>query len=216
VGALEPPLSDVASSEVDDDVPEGSLRRCRYLGQLLETYLLFEGDGELVLLDQHAAHERVTYGRLRAAMAGGGVRMQRLLFPAQVALGPAEEEAVRELADQLETSGFEVELLSGHTCAVKGVPALLADADPAALLKDVAAELTRGPRSETLEQRWDDLAATMACHGSVRAGQRLSEPEVRALLVALDDVERSGHCPHGRPVAVRVSEDEIRRRFGRE
>lgn len=199
-----------------EELPAGSLRGCRYLGQLMETYLLFEGDGELVLLDQHAAHERVTYGRLRAAMAAGTVRMQRLLFPAQVTLGPAEEEAVREQTDRLAACGFEVELLSGHTCAVRGVPALLADADAEALLRDVAEELSGTHRADALEQRWDHLAATLACHASVRGGQTLSVDEVRSLLMALEEVERSGHCPHGRPVAVRLSETEIRRRFGRE
>lgn len=199
-----------------EDLPPGSLRRCRYLGQLMETYLLFEGDGELVLLDQHAAHERVTYGRLRAGLAAGAVRMQRLLFPAQVILGPAEEEAVREHPDRLAACGFEVELLSGHTCAVRGVPALLADADAEALLRDVAVDLACAHRSETLEQRWDHLAATLACHASVRGGQTLGVDAVRALLRALDEVERSGHCPHGRPVAVRLPESELRRRFGRE
>ncbi len=200
----------------DEELPPGSLRRCRYLGQIMETYLLFEGTDELWLLDQHAAHERVTYGRLRTALADGTVRMQRMLFPAQVTLTAAEEEAVREQAQRLATCGFEVELLSGHTCAVRGVPALLADADAEAMLRDVAMELAGEDRSETLEQRWDHLAATLACHSSVRAGQSLSGNEVRALLRALDDVERSGHCPHGRPVAVRLSESEIRKRFGRE
>ena len=200
----------------ESEAPPGSLLRCRYLGQFLETYLLFEGDGELVLLDQHAAHERVTYGRLRAGMVAGGVRMQRLLFPAQVTLGPEEEEVVREHADLLAACGFEVEQLSGRSCAVRGVPALLADGDAEALLKDVAAELARAPASETLENHWDHIAATLACHGSVRAGQTLSQQEVRALVAALDEVERSGHCPHGRPVVVRLSEKELRRRFGRE
>ncbi len=199
-----------------EDLPPDSLRRCRYLGQLMETYLLFEGDGELVLLDQHAAHERVTYGRLRAAMAAGTVRMQRLLFPSQVTLGPAEEEVVRDQPDRLAACGFEVELLSGHTCAVRGVPALLADADAESLLLDVAVDLAGAHRSETLDQRWDHLAATLACHTSVRGGQTLGVGEVDALLRGLDEVERSGHCPHGRPVAMRLSEPEIRRRFGRE
>ncbi|MFH2010945.1 MAG: DNA mismatch repair endonuclease MutL [bacterium] len=207
---------EVSTLSLDRDAPPGSLLRCRYLGQFRETYLLFEGNGELALLDQHAAHERVTYGRLRAGMAAGGVRMQRLLFPAQVALGPQEEEVVREHDDVLTACGFEVELLSGRSCAIRGVPALLADGDPEALLKDVAAELSHAPVSETLEQHWDHIAATLACHGSVRAGQALSPDEVRALLRALDEVERSGHCPHGRPVVVRLSETEIRRRFGRE
>jgi len=205
-----------AAAAAGEELPPDSLRRCRYLGQLLETYLLFEGDGELVLLDQHAAHERVTYGRLRVALATGTVRMQRMLFPAQVTLGPAEEEAVREQPDRLAACGFEVELLSGHTIAVRGVPALLADADAEALLRDVAAELAGAHRSESLEQRWDHLAATLACHSSVRGGQTLSVDEVRALCRALDEVERSGHCPHGRPVVMRLSESEIRRRFGRE
>jgi DNA mismatch repair protein MutL len=217
-GGRAPSLVDTGVNEdpAGEDLPPGSLRRCRYLGQIMETYLLFEGDGELVLLDQHAAHERVTYGRLRAALTDGTVRVQRLLFPAQVRLGPAEEEVVREQPDRLAACGFEVELLSGHTCAVRGVPALLADADAEALLLDVAVELAGAHRSETLDQRWDHLAATLACHTSVRGGQILGGQEVAALLRGLDEVERNGHCPHGRPVAMRLSASEIRRRFGRE
>lgn len=204
----EVPLSDGA-------VPPGSLRRHRYLGQFLRTYLLFEGDGELLLLDQHAAHERVTYGGLKEALATGDVKMQRLLFPAQFPVSRQEEGVVRE-QETLRRCGFDVEILSGRTAAVRGVPAVLADSDPAALLRDVLNELLEGAEAESVERALDRAVATLACHSSVRAGQWLGEAEVAALLEAMDHVELSGHCPHGRPVVVRIGEGEIRRRFHRE
>jgi DNA mismatch repair protein MutL len=177
---------------------------------------VLEGDGEVLLVDQHAAHERITYARLREGYASGAVPGQRLLFPVTVPLQADEEEALREQAPLVARLGFEVELLSGRTGAIRAVPAPLAGADPARLVRDVAAELAHGPRSDTLERGLDHLAATLACHGSVRGGAPLSRPEVEALLRDLDRVERSGHCPHGRPVLVRLSDREIRRRFGRE
>ena len=205
-----------SSGVVDPQAPPDTLLGSRYLGQIMETYLVFEGDGALVLVDQHAAHERVTYGRLRDGLAAGGIQMQRLLFPAQITLGPEEEQVVREQAELLGTCGFDVALLSGRTGAVRGVPALLADCDAGVLFREVAGELSGAPLSETLERRLDNVAATLACHGSVRGGQVLDLMEVRALLRAMEEVERSGHCPHGRPVAIRLEESEIRRRFGRQ
>ena len=197
-------------------VPEGSLQRHRYLGQLFRTYLLLEGDGELILVDQHAAHERITFGHLKAALGGGEVKMQRLLFPQRVTLEPPEEALLEEHRQTLHRCGFEVELLSGHTAAVRGVPALLAEGDVERLFRDVLAELGGISSTESLDRALDLLLATMACHASVRAGQWLGEAEVAALLAALDQTERSGHCPHGRPVVVRLSEPELRRRFQRE
>ncbi len=201
---------------VADGLPPDSLRRHRYLGQFLRTYLLFEGDGELLLLDQHAAHERVTYGRLAQSLAGEGVRTQRLLFPARLSVSREEELVVAEQGEALTRLGFDVDVLSGRTVAVRGVPALLADAEPETLLREVLHELLEPPDASSVERALDRAVATLACHGSVRAGQWLGEAEVAALLEALDEVERSGHCPHGRPVVVRVSEAEIRRRFHRE
>lgn len=197
-------------------LPEGSLGRHRYLGQLFRTYLLLEGDGELILVDQHAAHERITYERLKAALGGGEVKMQRLLFPQQVTLEPSEEALIEEHRETLHLCGIEVELLSGHTAAVRGVPALLAEGDVERLFRDVLGELGGFSGAESLERAQDLLLATMACHASVRAGQWLGEAEVAALLAALDQTERSGHCPHGRPVVVRLGETELRRRFLRE
>jgi DNA mismatch repair protein MutL len=205
-----------AGSEAAAPPPPGSLRHHRYLGQFLRTYLLFEGDGELVLLDQHAAHERVTYGRLREALAQGAVKMQRLLFPAQLRLTPAEAAVLDERGEVLGRCGLDVEPLGGQTAVVRGVPALLADGDPERMVRDVLHELMEGPAAASVERALELAVATMACHASVRAGQWLGEAEVAALLEALEGVERSGHCPHGRPVVVRLGEAEIRRRFRRE
>ncbi|MDY0004646.1 MAG: hypothetical protein RBU30_25345, partial [Polyangia bacterium] len=200
----------------DRALPQGSLGRHRYLGQLLRTYLLLEGDGELILVDQHAAHERITYGRLKQAFGGGAVKMQRLLFPLRLTLEQSEEALCEERRDVLARCGFEVELLSGRTAALRAVPALLTEVDPERLFRDVLGELEGQAGEATLDQISERLLATMACHSSVRAGQWLGDAEVAALLAALDETERSGHCPHGRPVVVRLDEAELRRRFGRE
>lgn len=194
----------------------------RSLGQLLASYLLVEGESGLLLIDQHAAHERVLYERLRAQWLEQGVSSQGLLMPLTVSLDPAAVAALREHADAVGRIGFELEAFGEDTLLLRGVPALLADRDPAGLARELARELAaEGVRGELDSDatRWlpavDRLFATLACHAARRAGDHLEPEEQRGLLRELDTIPWAPTCPHGRPVAVAIDLAEIERRFGR-
>jgi DNA mismatch repair protein MutL len=189
----------------------GSLR---YLGQLDRTYLVCEGDGELVLIDQHAAHERVEFQRLRERSGGAELPVQRLLFPQTIDVGITEAAVVADAADVLASVGYEVEPFGGTTVAIKAVPAALRH-DPAAVLRELLAELSDRDGSRAVEQHLDQVLATVACHSVVRAGDVLSPREAEALLASMDGVDFRAHCPHGRPVLLRLAISEIGRRLGR-
>jgi DNA mismatch repair protein MutL len=190
-----------------------------YIGQLHRTYLVCESQGELaelILVDQHAAHERIAYGRLVAAHGRREVRRQRLLFPLPIEVDEAAA-AVAEGAGQatLDALGFEIERTGARAVRVRAVPEMLKDADPKPLLRDVLGQLAEGlPTAETLEGI-DHVLATMACHSVVRAGDVLGRSEAVGLLAQLDGVDLRSHCPHGRPVLLRLPLGEIERRFGR-
>ncbi len=189
-----------------------------YIGQLDRTYLVCEGPGELVLVDQHAAHERVAFARLRAAHTRSDIRRQRLLFPLPVEVDDIGA-ALAADARALEPFGFEVEASppggDSRTIWVRAVPEVLRDADPKPLLRDVLGQLADGGTAVSAIERVDHVLATMACHSVVRAGDVLSREEVLALFEQLDGVDLRSHCPHGRPVLLRMPLPEIERRFGR-
>jgi DNA mismatch repair protein MutL len=186
-----------------------------YVGQVHRTYLVCEAPDELILIDQHAAHERVAYARLRAAHARRQMPRQQLLFPIPIEVGEAAA-AVAGNGEALAALGFEVAPDGPGRILLRAVPEPLKDADPKPLLADVLAELGEGtPMSEGDLERVDHLLATIACHSVVRAGDVLGRPEALALLAQLDDVDLRSHCPHGRPVLLRMPLGEIERRFGR-
>jgi len=186
-----------------------------YLGQLHRTYLVCQAPGELVLIDQHAAHERVAFQRLRDAHGHKTVQAQRLLLPATVELEPSLAAAAADHAALLSTLGFELERFGDRTVAVRALPERLASADPAELLSEVLGELAARDATELVADALDHVLATMACHSVVRAGDVLGAHEVRALLESMDGIDYRAHCPHGRPVLLRMSLGEIERRFGR-
>ncbi len=188
--------------------------RLTYLAQSRATYLVCEGTDGIYILDQHAAAERVTFERLRRAFASRAVAMQRLLVPELVDLSPEEIAAVESAPDELAALGLEARATGPSQVAVHGVPQLLHRANPARLLRDVVAEVTRAA-GRPFGGAMDLVLATMACHGSIRAGDAVSPDEARALLAALDGVDFSGHCPHGRPVITRLSFGELEQRVGR-
>lgn len=188
----------------------------RLLGQALATYLVAESGDGIVLIDQHAAHERVLYERLRGAWREGGVERQPLLLTESVEL-PADRVARLAAAqDALLRIGFEIEPFGERAVAVRAIPALLAGRDPAALVRGLADELAAGQGSAP---RHPDLAdvifASLACHAARRAGDRLDPREQESLLAALDAIPWAPTCPHGRPVAVPIARGELERRFGR-
>ena len=186
----------------------------RFVGQVRGTFLLCEGDDGLYVLDQHAAAERVTFDRLRRAFATRTMATQRLLVPEVVELPPSDVAVLEDHADEVVRVGVEVRAVSDGAVAVHAVPAILARAEPARVVRDLASELSRAG-GRAFGGAVDLVLATMACHGSIRAGDAVSPEEARALLTALDEVDFAGHCPHGRPVVMRLGWTELERRVGR-
>ncbi len=186
----------------------------RLIGQTQNLFLIFEDDEDLVIVDQHAAHERVTYERLRRDFEKGGIPSQRLLLPHAVDLGPADAERVFGLADDLLSLGMEIARSGPDRITIHQVPAELTDASPDRLLADMVLALEEGRKGSKGE--WaEKVLSTMACHNSIRAGRPVDPREVEALLAQMDAAEFKGHCPHGRPVLIRIPYREIRRRLGR-
>ncbi len=193
---------------------DGFYARLQYRGQLRTMYLLCEGADALYVLDQHAAAERVTFDRLRRAHASRAIAMQRLLVPEVVELVPAEVTLLEEAAGEIAGLGVELRAVGSNAVAVHGVPKLVERARPERIVRDILAELGRAAK-RPFSDAADLVLATMACHGSVRGGDVLSDDEARALLRALDTVDFAGHCPHGRPVVTRIPFEELERRVGR-
>ncbi len=186
------------------------------LAQVLDTYIVaVTSDHAMVLVDQHAAHERLTHETLRAQMLAGGVRAQALLLPAVVDLSPAQASLLADAAAPLARLGLELEAFGPGAVLVRALPACLSAADCQALVRDIADELAESGESVGLEQRLDSVVARMACHGSIRAGRRLSLAEMDALLRRMEATPRAATCSHGRPTFLRLSRAEIERLFGR-
>jgi DNA mismatch repair protein MutL len=194
--------------------PDG-FRALRFLGQIFDGYLLCEGDGRIVLIDQHAAHERVRFERLCAEHRSGGIARDALLVPEAVSLPATQVAALAEHADAVAAAGLEGEPFGDGTYLLRSVPRLLRGMDAGALLREVASELVDEGASGAGERAVADVLATVACHGAVRVGQRLDAAAVQSLLTQMDDVDVNAHCPHGRPVAVELSRGQVERLFGR-
>ena len=189
------------------------------LAQLHGVYILSQNDQGLVLTDMHAAHERITYERLKQRHADGAIASQRLLVPLELRVSEAEAELAEELRGELAALGLVVDRSGPENLLLRELPALLARADAAQLVRDVLTDLgsdggTMG-RSGRLESVTNEILSTMACHGSVRANRQLTLPEMNALLRDMERTERSGHCNHGRPTYVELQLSDIERLFGR-
>jgi DNA mismatch repair protein MutL len=205
-----------ASPTVDEDLTgSGYFTRLQPVGQIFNTYLVCQRDGALVLVDQHAAHERITFERLRARRRQGELPSQRLLLPLQLELEPALLAAADGQREEIRSLGFELEPFGGNTLSVRAVPAELARAPVEPLVRDLLSDLASHGSPLASDEALDRVCATLACHGSVRAGRALAPAEVQALLCELDQVDFGAHCPHGRPVAREMSRGEIERLFER-
>ncbi|MBR0652466.1 DNA mismatch repair endonuclease MutL [Roseomonas terrae] len=188
----------------------------RAVAQILETYVIAEApDGALVLVDQHAAHERLTHEALNAQLVDGGVRAQPLLLPAVVDLPADDADRLIAHADTLARLGLEIEGFGGSAVLVRAVPALLGNPEPAPLLRDLAEELAELGEAASLQRRLDAAVARLACHGSVRAGRRLNAAEMDALLRQMEATPRAATCSHGRPTVLRLDAAALERMFGR-
>ncbi len=196
--------------------PAGYFGSLRYVGQHARTYLLCEAPGgALVVVDQHASHERLVFHRLREAMRARAVAVQPFLLPQVVSLAPAAARALEGRTEELLRLGLEIEPFGGDSFAVKGAPAALGGVDLDALLNDLAGQLAEVERATAVDDAYHGLLATMACHAAVRANQDVSAEEARALLDGLDAVDFKARCPHGRPVVFEVPLAELERRVGR-
>jgi DNA mismatch repair protein MutL len=184
-------------------------------GQVAATYIVAETDDALILVDQHAAHERLTLERMNRALAGGAVPSQALLEPVIVELDEIAADRIAARCDQLAELGLSVEAFGPGAIAVRATPALLGACDVRGLIIDLADDLAAFGAALSLKERLDAVAATMACHGSVRAGRHLSLAEMNALLREMEATPHSGQCNHGRPTWVRLAKTDIEKLFGR-
>ena len=183
------------------------------LAQLHGIFVLAENAQGLILVDMHAAHERITYERLKAARDGEGIRAQPLLVPLALAVSEREADLAEQYADTLAGWGFDLRRTGPQSLGVRSIPTLLADLDPRVLVLDVLADLREHGGSRRLEEARNELLSTLACHTSVRANRRLTLPEMNALLRDMESTERSGQCNHGRPTWVQLTKAELDRLF---
>lgn len=163
----------------------------------------------MVIVDMHAAHERIVYERLKTQLAGASISSQPLLIPATFAATPHEVATAEACADVLSTLGMEITPLSARTLAVRAVPGTLADGDPVELARSVLAELAQHDASTVVQRAQNELLSTMACHGAVRANRKLTVDEMNALLRQMEATDRSDQCNHGRPTWRQVSIKEL-------
>ena len=212
---------EMVAQDVEACVPEGvgdqEVGSLRIIGQLLNTYILCEGEEGMLLIDQHAAHERLLFEGLKRRYAEKTLATQSLLFPMVFEAGPAEMSILEQYSEELAHLGLVVEGFGGSSYAVKGVPAALGKASPEEVLAGVferlSADSTRHPHSRA--DRMDDLLSMIACKAAVKAGDRLQPEEMARLLEQMQEADIFSHCPHGRPVMRFVEEREIRKWFSR-
>ena len=183
------------------------------IAQLKGIYILAENEQGMVLVDMHAAHERITYERMKTALEGEGIRAQPLLVPIMVAVSERESRLVEENPELFSQFGFELDVMGPETIAVRQVPALLREAEVSELIRDVLSDLVELGSSTRIQEKRNEILATMACHGSVRANRRLTIAEMNALLRDMERTERSGQCNHGRPTWVQLGLGELDKLF---
>jgi DNA mismatch repair protein MutL len=207
-----------ADARVDHVAPSADLID-RPLGaaraQVHETYIVAQTRDGIVIVDQHAAHERIVYERMKAALERSGVARQILLIPEIVELDESDVERLVARAKELARYGLALEPFGPGAVAVRETPSLLGEIDAQSLVRDLAEHLAEWDEALPLERRLMHVAATMACHGSVRAGRRLKAEEMNALLREMEATPNSGQCNHGRPTYVELKLTDIERLFGR-
>jgi len=202
--------SPAALAEVEpEDVPPLGYA----VAQLHGVYILAENSEGLVLVDMHAAHERITYERMKVSHSGEGIRSQPLLVPQTIAVSQREADCAEIHAELFQRLGLEVSRAGEEALSLRQVPVALRDADVEQLLRDVLSDLLEYGTSDRIESHLDELLSTMACHGSVRANRRLTIPEMNALLRDMEETERSGQCNHGRPTWTQLSLEELDKLF---
>ncbi|MCH8174342.1 MAG: DNA mismatch repair protein MutL, partial [Proteobacteria bacterium] len=193
----------------DDEVPPLGYA----IAQLHGIYILAQNQEGLIVVDMHAAHERITYERMKQACQNEELKMQPLLVPLSIAVSAAEAECAESQSQMLLQLGIELERAATESIIVRQIPSILRDADIEQLVRDVLSDVLEYGSSDRIQAHQDELLSTMACHGSVRANRQLSIPEMNALLRDMEATERSGQCNHGRPTWVYQSLDELDKLF---
>src|SRR5712671_1940634 len=210
-----PPSGDTRIAAIDSDPDEIDHPLGAARAQVHETYIVAQTRDGVVIVDQHAAHERLVYERMKSALEKSGVARQILLIPDIVELDETDVERLVARADELARFGLAIEAFGPGAVAVRETPSLLGEIDSAALVRDLAEHMAEWDEALPLERRLMHVAATMACHGSVRAGRRLRPEEMNALLRDMEETPNSGQCNHGRPTYVELKLADIERLFGR-
>jgi len=183
--------------------------------QLHETYIIAQTENGIVIVDQHAAHERLVYERMKKALGNGGVKRQPLLIPEVVDLDPDEVTRVMGRTEELAELGLVIEEFGPDAVVVREVPAMLGKLDVKGLVRDLADEIAETGNALSLKERLEEVSGTLACHMSVRAGRRLNAEEMNALLREMEATPHSGQCNHGRPTYVELKLADIEKLFGR-
>lgn len=211
-GFAEAPTARVETPFTPDDTlhPLGAAR-----AQVHENYIIAQTATGMVIVDQHAAHERLVYERLKRQMAETGIKAQALLIPEIVELSPTDASRLLEISDDLTALGLTIEPFGGNAIAVRETPAILGNVSAAALLRDVLDELADLGQSQSLRAKMDAILSRMACHGSIRSGRQMRAEEMNALLREMEATPHSGQCNHGRPTYVELKLADIERLFGR-
>ncbi|MDA7967001.1 MAG: DNA mismatch repair protein MutL, partial [Ruegeria sp.] len=192
------------------DLPLGAAR-----GQVHENYIIAQTADGMVIVDQHAAHERLVYEKLKTQMAENGVAAQALLIPEIVELSEGDCARLMAVADDLSCLGLTLEPFGGGAIAVRETPAILGEVDARAMILDILDELADQGESQTVQARIEAILSRVACHGSVRSGRRMRAEEMNALLREMEATPHSGQCNHGRPTYVELKLADIERLFGR-
>jgi DNA mismatch repair protein MutL len=226
VPSVEPPSSPAGTAPAAPDRPgtngralpggaAGGFSDMRLIGQLANTYIVCEGRGGLLIIDQHAAHERILFEQLSRRDSAAGVNSQKLLVPETVELDFSEAAALKPLLPKLDDIGLQMEPFGGNTFVVRALPAPLAGRDPAGLVKELAEQALQLGTAAHLATFLDACRMVTACHDALRAHQRLDDAHLKALLRQLDDCENPSHCPHGRPTWVKWDLAELEKMFKR-
>jgi DNA mismatch repair protein MutL len=185
------------------------------LGQLRNTYLVCQSNEGLTLIDQHAAHERIAFERLKKDWRNRSIQKQALLFPETLELSIKEAKEMERVLEMMNSLGFEIEPFGERAFITRALPAVLAKADPRAIVLDLLDALSDVGSAYTLEDRLDEVFARISCHAVIRAGKSLSNEEMKALLRSLDEADYPLTCPHGRPICVHITYEELEKMFGR-
>ena len=185
------------------------------IGQFHETYLLVQAGDDLFIIDQHAAHERICYEKLKAQFQQTQIDIQQLLFPVAIELSHREYAILEEHHERLKQYGLELEPFGGTTYLLKAVPTLLAKADYKKLIYDIVDQLTEAEKMATIDRKLDEILILMSCHAAIRAHQPLQQAQIIALLQQMDAIDYPYTCPHGRPTIVKITLRDLEKKFGR-